>query len=578
MTINTASYISLSPSEQQTVREFAHQLSSGQLMAIVKSLPLQNTNLLPAIESFYAHQLLKIDPQFFPWMQKAEQCALENNLSLALYYLCRQFQVSLQEKRYQMLASQFEAIQHGIFLLDNLTRASQNYPIQPLPSPTAVPHFPVDIIESTLNLMRGFNYWRLYWAWCDIMMCTAVSLMDLAYRNRNQVQYVITAYQNICGWISWTLYAARLLLNFLVIFKHTLPCGYWMSDEEIQMVYQEGIWNRFKNQLNERKFEIMNDIIWGLVNFLCHWWLYGSPTMDLIGNVLTIGLLVGDNLLEAWNRSEIKTLHRTEMKQLQDEIVSLGQNIQSTVDSNQLQYLQEHLAHLECMQYHCQLNWKFIERGLHADRFFTGLQCFAFTWSCIFLVTEPTAMTSISMTLALSGPLCLFLVSWLSSVYKGYMNICSAQDARLRALLLCKTVSGREQTELSHLIVQQQFSIAQYQEKLVHFYWAKLVRTTILEGIIPLTIYFAFTYLTFPTAACIMGGLLIAAGCSHLWIEYCKPELTPLLSPQRITQHEEIDHAIQASQPYQPLKWLFHSHEELEVTSQSHLMASAPCR
>ncbi|CAM3099587.1 Uncharacterised protein [Legionella steigerwaltii] len=71
--------------------------------------------------------------------------------------------------------------------------------------------------------------------------------------------------------LAWIFFLPRLLVNFFVVFKHTVP-GWWMEEDEKSLGWSV----RFSAQIKRRWFELGNDIVWFSAGFLNCYILIGA--------------------------------------------------------------------------------------------------------------------------------------------------------------------------------------------------------------------------------------------------------------------------------------------------------------
>ncbi|WP_392538556.1 hypothetical protein [Legionella sp. 227] len=75
----------------------------------------------------------------------------------------------------------------------------------------------------------------------------------------------------ILAQIAWIFFLPRLLVNFFVVFKHTVP-GWWMEEKEESLGWSV----RFNAQIKRRWFELGNDIVWFSAGFINCYYLVGA--------------------------------------------------------------------------------------------------------------------------------------------------------------------------------------------------------------------------------------------------------------------------------------------------------------
>lgn len=165
--------------------------------------------------------------------------------------------------------------------------------------------------------MDEINWHRLYWVWTGGNGGLLGSFFELP-----TVQRFLTCWQeayrklevpkSFFGYASWMLYYTRFCVHIGLLLKHTLP-NPWLSEREQQISWL----TRLQAQWDQRKFVILNDIIWGTINLATIYWLTDSvsPLSGAIGGVATIGLMLFDVLVAEWELKEARVkFHKAEAR------------------------------------------------------------------------------------------------------------------------------------------------------------------------------------------------------------------------------------------------------------------------
>jgi hypothetical protein len=596
--ISCASFASLNQNQQENVRHFYKNATQrNRKMAIAQEFSTAKTEPFSAINLFHKDTLLKTNPFMIPFMTDASQKALEDDLMLMLYQLSGHYQFNEREGRRQALNNYYNDIEKCDFLIKNIQLAREKKQLleQPTSNKSDLYHF---LFEAELNFFAGqtvyirkrmadFNYWRLYWVWTGMMLRMAISLISSTFYNIQQTTYVTSEYQDIWGYISWALYFARLLINFSLVLKHTIPCTLWMNKAEIDAVKNQGVLKRFMEQMNARKFELTNDFIWGLVNLGCHLWWIGSALMDYLSNAFTVILLIADLWLTMEKRKgEIKQ-HDCDINDFNTEIAALNAKIQSLLpEDNTRLKLEEQKNRLEYTLAQYVINWKDKERGLNADKAYAAGVVATFFVLSTCLIPNGVLSTTLSATISMFGAGALFLVAFIYSAYKAYMEVSKARDTELRGLLECKEIliqsprnleisrsleSGTEtQVKLNFLRYKQLEAESDYHHKLAAYQRWRFARTVLIEFFFPVVLFSAFTFLAFNLAVGVLAIGFVLAVVSHQSIDYFKKPKEVEWVKLEGNGVSSLDNAlpmiekkIREATPYRPLQWLFHSREEL---------------
>lgn len=494
------------------------------------------------------------NPATFEFIQRSNPKRLEalnEELLLSFDGLCDRYKSHLDEGRCQHLAEYFKEIEKCASLIRNITLIQERHQLEA--QKEAEKNHDAGLkkwYKQKIALLeefwaRGFsagktvylrqwmtdlNLWRLYWVWTGNLLRVTLGLLPDDFHNKSQAVAVTTNPQIILGYISWLLYYVRFLINFMLVLKHSIifPGDFapWMTDEEKRTVREKGRWNRFKEQLAIRKFTLINDLIWGITNFLCFFWLVGRNLgalgleLGTYGDILTVLLLVGDASLCMWARAEATIEHEKDIKVYTDEIRRLEESI---ADENR-EAVQAQIKRLWLAHDRCQFEWKYKYKKVTADMI-NGIGLIF----CYATVVFPWVNLGLSAaTMVMAGSIGLFVVSFIYSGYRAYVDVSQARDTRINALEECKHIltNGGEKSlsEVDYLRYNDLIAQAEYQAKLADYHLYTMMRSMIVQAIIPLAIFTAFTFATFGIAAAVCGAGVAIAIITHYILEFKKPE------------------------------------------------------
>jgi hypothetical protein len=153
-------------------------------------------------------------------------------------------------------------------------------------------------IQSIEEQLGSTNQTRLYWVRTSGFLKTMIMRLPEEFFFADQAMQMIEYPDFLSGTLSWGLYYFRFALNLGLLMKHTIK-GPWMSEEEKNESDEY-----FQTQLQQRKFDLLNDFFWGTANLLCFFLLYGNGAAGSAGNILTLGLLIMDISLATWDLEE----------------------------------------------------------------------------------------------------------------------------------------------------------------------------------------------------------------------------------------------------------------------------------
>ncbi|RUR13132.1 hypothetical protein [Legionella sp. km772] len=405
--------------------------------------------------------------------------------------------------------------------------------------------------------MGWINEKRLYWVWASVFLKTTLSLLPEDFFNVDQANAVVSSPDLYTGTMSWGLYYFRFALNLGLLLKHTIA-GPWMSAEE----KSEGWTERFKTQWAQRKFSLLNDSIWATGNLLCFFWLYGKGAAGTWGDILTIALLVFDISLAVWDYEEQRTQYNqqindyeealnhlkkqaTDLKlsneKIQKELNELKLALAEAQEESQMQSLQMRISTLQIKKAEqedsvkeldiqvsalerakakCEREWNYQKMTLATSIAYAVGLMLAFV-----LLTGPffpfAAATIAAMTIA--GAVLCFAFSVINNAIKGGIEIHKTkmtvkelradQEERIRAFKELAALPHAEENakKLMFLEIKKLKIESEYQEKLITLQTMKLMRSILIESMIPPLVFLSLVFLPLGAGLGILAAALALA-------------------------------------------------------------------
>jgi hypothetical protein len=120
-------------------------------------------------------------------------------------------------------------------------------------------------------------------------------LIDFFFKNNN-IQAVSQVVAALNGHASYGFYFTRGFLELSKLLKHT-----FITDHEILRTNNIGVKEKLSLQLGLRYGILINDSLWGVINYLTYHILIGNGSLGYAGNILTIFLLFSDFLVSLFN-------------------------------------------------------------------------------------------------------------------------------------------------------------------------------------------------------------------------------------------------------------------------------------
>ena len=556
--------------------------------------------------SFYLGILENSDPVLFPYMTEEQRNQVLRDLQVTYLLLIAEKQYELSHQKSENVTQYNTHLKKCQVLIDaiNYAKDCQDKNIKPAPEqgygcdekPVAYlclslgqwfAQQMVNITDRTTKTIKENMGWvnekRLYWVWASSLLKTTLELLPPDFFYTDQAKQSARMPDPYTGTMSWGLYYFRFALNLGLLLKHTIS-GPWMSKEEKNVPWTE----RFKTQWAQRKFSLLNDFFWATGNLVCFFWLCGKGAAGTWGDALTIALLVFDISLAVWDYEEQKTRHEKALldydeaiARLKKQIAALTANDLSKKQLNELNELKElnvQLSTFERARSQCLREWSYHKISLAASiAYATGLMI-SFT-----LLTAPffpaAATTLASMTIV--GAVLCFAFSVIYNgtktgieVHKTKMTIKEIKEDSAKRVAAFKSLRDENPDlednakKLIFLEVKKLMVETEYQEKMITYQKVRLIRSIIIESLVPALVFMSLVFLPLGAGLGILAAAIALAIASHFIINAIyKPEKA------EIKEFNEVEYQSFCSDPdnwgKKPCKsqGFFKSSEELESTT-----------
>lgn len=426
--------------------------------------------------------------------------------------------------------------------------------------------------KDTLGHIGNVNAKRLYWVWASSLLKTILGLLPPNFFFGDQAKEVIKTPDPYTGTMSWGLYYFRFSLNLGLLLKHTIS-GPWMSAEEQSEPWTE----RFKTQWAQRKFVLLNDLFWATGNLVCFFWLYGKGAAGTWGDMLTVALLVFDISLAAWEFEEKRTQYNKQMNDYEQAIHSLkeqketliseqkknNEEIQHQLDKLHLelvtleeqdqlkvkkkiaQLMEEQksadekkrtelieltlqLAVLERAKSKCAREWNFEKIHLATNvTYAVGLMLSFVLLAAPFM---PLAATTLA-AMTVGGAVLCFTISIIYNGVKSGIEIHKTRmtTKELKAEYVQKIAAFKELDEhgtddnakrLMFLEIKKLSLETEYQEKLLTLQTMQLLRTILIESMIPPLVFLSLVFLPLGPGIGVLAAAIGLAIATHFLINH----------------------------------------------------------
>ncbi|WP_162150876.1 hypothetical protein [Legionella geestiana] len=492
-------------------------------------------HLLPWYESLLEQE----NPALYRLLPEARKKVRAERLKFTFYLLHLQYQIDTSEGRNQNLADYREKMwacaRHvarlegtqipeekpavymgfalGKFLADRIHELAEATGIQAL---DAIPNW-FDAVTVTLRRwIANINERRLYWVWGSSLLFEIFEKLPLDYFYKLQMKKDLEQVSKVTGYMSFTLYYFRLAMELGLVFRHLIP-GFWMSEEEKAIDPME----RLLLQLDERKFGIMNDLLWAPANMACFFWLKGSDLRIRQANILTAGLLLFDTLMSIWELAEEEAKLLRQCVQYQQDILALQERYAASEDEDEQLELALAIAELQRALETRERDRKYNRLQLALKFAYAAQLTGAF---CIMAFMAPLAGASLCLALNTLNEALTRLVN----IYRAYeeAGIARAEAERQRALIFAHDTDDNAK-RVAWLEMHQQLAEVEYQYALIQYRTIDLVYSTLVDLILPLALFAGTVYLPFGISIGVVVGILLLALAGSTLIKQLQPEREP---------------------------------------------------
>jgi len=505
--------------------------------------------------NFYLGILDDTDRVMFNYMDEKQKDAIRHNLIITVLLLHAEREYELDRQKTENKAFYDERIKRCNELLDALDPAYEEYikkspeqaylseenPFKYLAIYLAkwfsdqITDLMNGVTKSIKALLGALNDKRLYWVWASALLKTLISLVPVDYYNGAQAVNVIKAPDPYTGCLSWALYYFRFSLNLFLLLKHTIK-GPWMSEEEAKIP----VWERFLTQWEQRKFTLLNDSLWATANLLSYFWLCGKGALGASGDLLTIVLLVFDLRIAIWDFEEQKTKHNKELFDFDKDIATLEQAIKDhnfgnvvplLADEEQTdrEKMERELKNLKQAKALCKKNWEYQQINLYTNIAYALGLLFAFI-----LLTTPFMPIpgAVAAAIGLAGAILCFAFNAINNAIKGGLEIYRTYEEKnetrkeynakfneLIQLISEDDDLDKDQKKLIYLEIKKLQTKIDCQKQKMKYQVAHLIRSIMLEVLLPAIIFASFVYFPLGIGLGVLGAVIALAIATHYLIE-----------------------------------------------------------
>lgn len=553
--LTNLSFALLSDDLKARVRNCAQNCSSEKPLVDKKHLLLNRLDLKEA-RARANNFLDEVDATTFRFMNDSEASYYEDELSFVFYLALADCELGILDKKSD-LKEKYEHLLHIGGLLAQLRNRNKRdtTPVHDKDDPTrylglrliapdiiaALEKLTLDSSASAIEYPASLNDGRLYVVWAAEMVQHIADLLkkNMPYISLGLAESILEDTGFVTGSMGWILYFLRGGVNTAFLFEVSSQIKSLNLSKEEQHECFIGQWH-------EKKFSILNDAVWGLVNCICFFILTGPGIMGYYGDALNGALFIFDFALGAWALAEAQCQHEKVQAQYKRDIDVLEARIKrikaledgSEAARNALTRAEMRLRDLKREARTSKRDWDYEITQLKLDAAYSGIIILSFAVLCCFFVPPGTVVPATMMIYNLVGSIMCFgfgvvhaaLTSTLGLLKSGEVSVALEEDygvylKRFREEYE-KGAGIRDENKLHLLFLDLRRTMAktEYQVALADYQLANMICTIMTDILIPVMFIAAFVLM--PTTIGLQGFLLgaLALAIANCYVAELAPE------------------------------------------------------
>jgi hypothetical protein len=398
-------------------------------------------------------------------------------------------------------------------------------------------------VEKTHDIIASFNDLRLYLVWANAL---SQSICNVIVRSVQQTltvtQVVLNDLALATGSLGFILYFTTFGIASSIVLQNTLECGLTPNVRALEL----GWYERFKTQWDERKFLLLNNAVWGLVNFVCFFWLVGQNVLGFWGNVLTGVLFIADMFLVWWQLEEAQTKHQARLGFYDEGIEKLSLKITelSKEDPNNpyIARLQLEQVKMQDTQKRLEQAWCYQKKQYELDLMYGASIILGFTVLCGFFFPPALIVPCAAMILALTGAAMCFAFGVAHKAFSGQLVLQKEVESRsltrgdfhddwdlfqeIASELKKSPEDTKLQTEskLLYLSLKKAVATQAYQTQVIDYQKAQIICNLLTDIILPTLFLLAFVFMPLGVGMPIFAIGLVTLFYAHWQVAEMAPE------------------------------------------------------
>lgn len=582
--LDSTSFSALNKKDKKAVRRLfnaVYQKGKPGLSLDVLTI-FRQQHALNASLDYYQKKLVQTNSATFPYLKVEQRQVLEDELLFTFYLLSAKYQLDKAESRYQNLKEYNHQLKHCATLINALRIKSQPKTPETMlkeeldDSEKHLKYLGLTVVgpfaaEKSIEFSGGntgilkqwmgdINERRLYWVWGGGLLSSVMELIPNDFANKQQAQRVLDAPSPALGYISWILYYARFGIELSLLLKHTFK-GPWMSKEEAAIP----MWERFKTQWQQRKFQLLNDSVWATVNLVTFFWLTGSGMLGYWGNALTAVLLLVDASLTLWRFSEESTRHNEEMRRLERDLTHLHEQLTAKgIAPQEERLLHRRIMSLTRQKQQREFDWKYKQYGLINDVTYSVGLIITFSVVCCFFFPPAALAPATALLFGVAGAALCFALTLAYTAVSGSLELAKIRNNKQLAKQECEALLERfkasddsfEKKQL-YLDMKQLMADSEHQQRILRFQKINLVRSILIDAMMPALMFSALMFMPMGIGIGVIAAGMALALLSRIVLNRFEPKASglPEFDEHAYQRFEHNPDLIQLQDKKQPLRF-----------------------
>jgi len=403
-------------------------------------------------------------------------------------------------------------------------------------------------VENKHDILASYNGLRLYLVWANALAQSICNVIALSVQKTLAVaQTFLTDLALATGSLGFIMYFTTFGISASIVLQNTLSFGLTKKVRDLEL----GWYERFKTQWDERKFLMLNNAVWGLVNFVCFFWLVGQNALGFWGNVLTGVLFIADLFLVWWQFEEAKTEHQARLGFYDQGIDALGEKIKHLIERGPdeqmtITRLQLEKRKLLDIKNHIDQNWRYKVKQHELNLMYGVGVIIGFTVLCSFFFPPVLLVPFTAMILTLTGAVMCFGFGVAHKALSGEIIVQNELKTRelsvndyLDAFASFKAVSEKlknlletspehkmleTESKLLYLSLKKAMATEVYQTQVIQYQRAQILCSVLTDIILPTLFLLAFVFMPMGIGMPIFAVGLAVLFYAHWQVAEMAPE------------------------------------------------------